>query len=140
MCLALSKPYKHPRKGKGYKVFIRDVDIDEGISYTYAEFLTFMPYEIGKWYTATPKYDWQSNPEDLEDDNGQRYASGYHIFTKLEDAKLWRAGSPYKELREVEYEDARTGGYQFSRRTGHCVVAQRMKIGKVIMKSRCTLT
>lgn len=129
MCLEICKPYKHPHKGRGYKVFAKDID-GVGNNEIYPEYIGDTPYKVGEWYTADEIY--------LEDTSGREYTSGYHIFTKLGDAKIWLGLSLYKEIREVEYEDARASGYQLSHNTGHCVVAQRMKIGKQVVKASTT--
>jgi hypothetical protein len=122
MCLHVSHSYSRPRKGKGYKVFIRYRNNKN----PYSEIYPGYPYIPGEWETA--------NSVKVRDGSFHLYGSGFHIFTKLEDAKNWR-DSESREIREVEYEQAYTFGQQ-SRRGYHCVVAQRMKVGKIVVRAK----
>ncbi len=131
MCLNVSKPYSKPRKGKGYKVFVRKRD---GIYADCMSSVKWSPYIPKEWNTAV-------NCK-IIDFNGREYESGFHIFTTLKDAKFWRESNKInREIREVEYEDARTFGTQETpyldedkTRLLHCVVAQKMKVGKIVVR------
>lgn len=132
MCLDVSHSYSKPQKGRGYKVFRRW----KGDASPHPQCIGSRRYPIGEWVDAEDTINWQTTQQ-TTDNKLRRYTVGFHIFTRLEDAKRWRLlrKAASLEIREVEYKDAHTFGYQLKKRRGHCVVAPKMRIGKVIVRA-----
>lgn len=102
MCLETITETGLNKSGYGWKVFM----IRNGKLYS-DNFFTENPKRLNRWLKAKRVEIKVS---------GNKYSSGFHIFTKREDALLWQRGIHDDEgdsvIKQVEYRKAHTTGTQ----------------------------
>ncbi len=111
---------KGETEGTGYKVFT----LSEGKLYS-ENCYYWIPCPINRWIRAK-KALIQSKTT---------YTSGFHIFTKLADARNWKSVSLARVIYKVKYRKARLHGTQYNCLNGHsspCIVADEIKIEKAM--------
>jgi hypothetical protein len=109
------KPDSKKSSGIGYKVFIAYsmVDCKKGPFGVFYAPPGTSRYPIGKWVAAD--------------------GPGFHVFTSLKSATKWRGKVGNEEIRQVRYRKAHTIGKDGG---GRCVVAEEIKVGRVIKSAR----
>lgn len=136
MCLTKVEPAgPKKRSGVGYKVLEQRFDYKASWSSGKTRrFWTFVYYPLKdisrvvfrKWLTA------EECP--LMSGYGTEYISGFHIYTKLSDARFAvRAFLPTRRIVKVQYKGAHTDGIQG---TANVIVAKQVKFLKLIPNAK----
>jgi hypothetical protein len=106
MCLNTVDEKTRKNVKYGYKIFEVDYNEIYGECYSVDGHINFYrksePYELNKWYKAT---------DYIIGGGGNKYESGFHVFTNKKDADIWRIWN--QKIFKVEVKNIVASGAQF---------------------------